>query len=236
MTSLEQAIPVYDFRERHQRWIHADPDRIWQSLTTLTLDELAVTRPLMAIRHAGRRSSAPSKPLFTDGPVRMLEIASPAYAVGGAITRAWQLRPARHEVTSLEEFIDFDEPGWIKFLTDFQLQPGDAGTQLSTETRGQPPTSAPAVCSRRTGQSSGPLAASSAARFSPPSPAEPKPAPAAPDWPASAPRSIPGTTPASSAASRRSRTSSPSGRRSRLTHPARLAAPPTTEGFYKRLR
>jgi len=74
--------------------------------------------------------------LFTDGPVRMFEITPSAYAVGGAVARPWQHRPARSDIASLEEFACFAEPGWTKYLTDFQLQPGNGGVQLTTETRG----------------------------------------------------------------------------------------------------
>ncbi len=134
-TLLEQAMPLYHFHERHSRWIDAEPARVWQVLSTLTLDQLTLTRPLMSMRRLGRRSSMTSKPLFTDGPVRMLELAPPTYAVGGAVTRAWHLHPPRRDVGSLEEFIRFEEPGWVKYLTDFNLQSGEGGVRLTTETR-----------------------------------------------------------------------------------------------------
>jgi len=135
-TLLEQTMPVYHFHERHSRWIDAEPARVWEALTTLTLDDLTITRPLLAIRRAGPRGFAPSRPLFTDGPVRMLVLTAPTYAVGGAVTRAWQRHPPRRDITSLEEFTGFDEPGWVKYLTDFHLESRDGGVQLSTETRG----------------------------------------------------------------------------------------------------
>lgn len=36
---------------------------------------------------------------------------------------------------SLEELLTFGEPGWVAYLTDFHLQPREAGVQLTTETR-----------------------------------------------------------------------------------------------------
>ncbi len=136
-TPLATSLPVYDFHERHSRWINAEPDAVWHSLTTLTLDQLPLARPLVAIRHLGRRPVEPSRSLFSDGPVHMLQIAPATYAVGGAVGRPWRLKPARREITSLEEFDDFDEPGWVKYLTDFHLEPREGGLQLTTETRGR---------------------------------------------------------------------------------------------------
>ncbi len=135
-TPLEQTMPVYHFHERHSRWIDASPAQVWQALTTLTLDQLTLTRPLVAIRHLGARTATPAKPLLTHGPVQMLEIASPTYAVGGAIARPWQHRPERRDIASLAEFTSFDQPGWTKYLSDFHLEPSNDGVRLTTETRG----------------------------------------------------------------------------------------------------
>lgn len=86
-TLLQQALPRPDFREHHSRWIGAEQTRVWEALTALSLDDLTVTRPLLAVRYLGRRPSAPRKTLFRDGPVRMLSITPMAYAVGGAVAR-----------------------------------------------------------------------------------------------------------------------------------------------------
>ena len=133
---LEQTMPVFHFHERHSRWINASPEQVWQGLTTLTLDQLTLTRALVAIRHIRAHAATPAKPLFSDGPVRMFEITPAAYAVGGVVARPWQHRPARADIASLEEFARFAEPGWTKYLTDFHLQPCNGGVQLTTETRG----------------------------------------------------------------------------------------------------
>lgn len=135
-TRLEQAMPVYHFHERHSRWIAASPTEVWQALTTLRLDQLTLTRPLVALRHVGTQTALPTTPLFTDGPVPMIEVVSPTYAIGGTIGRPWQRRPARRDVASMQEFTGFDEPCWTKYLTDFHLEPLEGGIQLTTETRG----------------------------------------------------------------------------------------------------
>ncbi len=135
-TPLEQSMPVYHFHERHSRWINAEPAQVWDALTTLTLNELTLTRPLVAIRHLGRRNPGLSRPLLTEGPVTMFQLTAPAYALGGAVGRPWQLRAGRRDMSSLEDFNRFAEPGWVKYLTDFQLQSREGGVQLTTETRG----------------------------------------------------------------------------------------------------
>ncbi|MDA8393046.1 MAG: hypothetical protein M0Z87_09690 [Actinomycetota bacterium] len=134
-STLEQTIPVYHFHERHSRWIDTSPAKAWEALNTLTLEQPTVARPLVAIRHLGRTTS-PAKPLLSDGPLQMLEMDAPTYAVGGAIARPWQRRPDRRDISTVSEFARFDEPGWTKYLADFRIESRDGGVQLITETRG----------------------------------------------------------------------------------------------------
>jgi hypothetical protein len=136
MTPLDQVMPVYHFNERHSLWIDADSESVWQALATITPRDLTVTRPLIALRFLGRATSGPPRPLLERGPVRMFELDAPRYAVGGRVARPWQPRPDHHEVTTMAEFTGFAEPGWTKFLTDFNLEPVNGGVLLSTETRG----------------------------------------------------------------------------------------------------
>jgi hypothetical protein len=135
-TLLEKTMPVYHFSERHSRVVPADPRRVWDALTGLTLDQLTVTKPLVAMRHLGRRDTATSRPLLTDGPITLVDAQAPEYALGASIARPWQRTPSRVEVSSVEDFVAFDEVGWVKYLTDFQVRIGAAGTVLSTQTRG----------------------------------------------------------------------------------------------------
>lgn len=134
-TPLEQTMPVYHFHNRHSRWIDASPQHVWQALATLTLDDLTITRPLVALRHLGSSPLEPG-PLLTTGPLQLLHTDVPTYAIGGAVARPWQRRPPRRSIGSLEEFAAFAEPGWTKYLTDFHLVAVGGGVQLTTETRG----------------------------------------------------------------------------------------------------
>jgi hypothetical protein len=135
-TTLQQTMPVYHFHERHSRLISAPPDAVWQALTTLTLSDLRITRPLVALRNvAGYRTSS-AKPLLTNGPAPIFDLDPPHYTIGGAVSRPWQLRPERRTVGSIDAFAAFDEPGWVKYLVDFDLSPQGDATRLTTETRG----------------------------------------------------------------------------------------------------
>lgn len=135
-TTLERTIPVYHFRERHSRLIAAPPETVWQALESVTLNDLTLTKPLVALRHLGQDTNPSAKPLFTDGPVTILQVEPPRYAVAGAVARPWQPKPERRAVTTVEEFAAFSEAGWVKYLTDFALTTEGGGTRLSTETRG----------------------------------------------------------------------------------------------------
>jgi hypothetical protein len=135
-TLLETTMPVYHFNERHSRVLSADPRRVWNVLTGLTLDQLTITRPLVTLRHLGLRDTATPGPLFTDGPINIVVVQTPQYALGASIARPWRLTPSRVDVSSVEDFVAFDETGWVKYLTDFHVRVGVGGTILSTETRG----------------------------------------------------------------------------------------------------
>lgn len=136
-TALARGIPRPHFGQHHARHIDADPAVVWAALARVTMGDLSVARSLMAVRHL--RAPPPrgeiAAPLLTSGPVTMLSLTSPSYAVGGAVMRPWQLDPQRHPITSVEELASFAEPGWVKVLTDFSLTAEGDGTRLATDTR-----------------------------------------------------------------------------------------------------
>lgn len=134
-TTLQRTMPHYDFAEQHNRRIAADAQVVWQALTSITVDQLPITKLLVAVRHLGSSRAQRRRPLLTDGPVHLLEVSAPWYAVGGNIARPWQWRPQTRPVDSLAQFVAFDEPGWVKYLVDFRVQPAQNGVILSTVTR-----------------------------------------------------------------------------------------------------
>lgn len=135
MSTSIAGLTQYHFTESHRRLIKSDQATVWRALSQLRLDQLTITRPLMALRHLGGHSLPPDRPLFTDGPVQMLVLDAPNYALGGAIIQPWRRGSVRRAVSSLAEFAEFDQPGWAKCLTDFDLAPVRDGTLLTTCTR-----------------------------------------------------------------------------------------------------
>ncbi len=129
-------MPVYHFNERHSRWVNAEPEDVWAALNQLSLSDLTITRPLLMIRGLSRPGSIERRPFLERGPVRLYDTTAPHYAVGGLVARPWQLRPAHVDVADLAEFAAFTEPGWVKCLTDFEVQVHGGRVRLSTETRG----------------------------------------------------------------------------------------------------
>ena len=134
---LDDVMPDYDFRERHHRSVGATVEATWTALTELTLTDLTITRPLVALRHVNRSSGA-HKPLLTDGPIGLVYCKDQEVAIAGAIGRPWQPRPSKKPVADLPSFIEFADPGWTKYLTEFRIEPGLSRNRctLSTETRG----------------------------------------------------------------------------------------------------
>ncbi len=55
---LDDVMPDYDFRERHHRSVGATVEATWTALTELTLADLTITRPLVALRRANRSRGA----------------------------------------------------------------------------------------------------------------------------------------------------------------------------------
>lgn len=149
MSALDEVLPAYRFRERHQRTIAATPDVVWAALLTMTPEELPLSRLLMGIRSlpawlAGRRdgfgaSSRPVIDMFIAGGFRKLRDDPPHVIVAGAAMQPWRLVPGEvADVRDLAGFRAFKQPGFVLAAVSFELEPTDHGTRLSTETRVQP--------------------------------------------------------------------------------------------------
>jgi hypothetical protein len=149
LSALDDVLPVYRFRERHARNIGATPDVVWSALLATTPQDIPLSRLLMGIRSvpawlSGRRgefgaSYRPILDLFIAGGFRMLCDDPPHVLVAGAAMQPWRLvQGEMAEVRDLAGFRAFDRPGFVRAAVSFELEPGDSGTRLSTETRVQP--------------------------------------------------------------------------------------------------
>jgi hypothetical protein len=134
-STLEVTIPNFEFGNHHSRWIDAKPATVWDALVSLGLSDLTISRALVSLRYLGRAQNTDGS-LFDTGPITMLRLDAPDYAIGGAIAQPWRPMPERQPIETLDAFDAFDEPGWAKYLTDFSLTAERGGTRLRTETRG----------------------------------------------------------------------------------------------------
>src|SRR5713226_39047 len=53
-THLDQAMPVWQFNERHSTRIHASPERVFEAIHAVTADDILFFRTLITIRRLGR--------------------------------------------------------------------------------------------------------------------------------------------------------------------------------------
>ncbi|OLR93913.1 hypothetical protein BJP25_15565 [Actinokineospora bangkokensis] len=139
---MDRVLPHWDQRERHERWIAADPDRVWWALADLRADELPLTSLLSRVRggpaawRGGQPELAGLKVLENMAP-RRLHADPPRELLLGDIARYAALRPSRPDVPrgDLCAFRAFNDPGWTKVAMNFTLCTQGGGTLLRTETR-----------------------------------------------------------------------------------------------------
>jgi hypothetical protein len=142
VTIADQLLPTYQFSERHQSVVAADPARVRAGLETLD-DNDAVMRALIALRELpsriagalGARNTLWGKPPFGLSNFTPL-MRSESEIAYGLIGRFWQLDYGLEPVTDAAAFIAFDKPATPKLVLGFQVLTGpNGGTRLVTETR-----------------------------------------------------------------------------------------------------
>jgi hypothetical protein len=134
--TLATVLPTAPFAERHDRIVDASPERVWDALMALSWSHLRLSLPLLAVR-AGGRVGAARAPLLVHGPVDEIAAAAPRFWIGTRIGKPWQPRPEFVPgPLGLDEFVAFDEPGWLKYGMEFRLDAlGDGRTVVTTTTR-----------------------------------------------------------------------------------------------------
>lgn len=136
---LDELMPAWDERERHQRRIDAPPERVYEAVRAVTDAEMPLTRVLLAIRALRKPQRRGDRPLLDEfaalGFVLLGERPGSELAMG-AIGRFWSLRGnAPIPIRSREEFDGFDEPGYAIAVMAFEVVPENGGSRLVTETR-----------------------------------------------------------------------------------------------------
>jgi hypothetical protein len=146
VTLLDEALPEYDFRERHARYIDAPPERVDEAVRAVTISDMPLARLLFALRAAPRRlRRKPTR--FGEVDVPLLGLAldvvfgplgdEPGEEVAiGMIGQPWKLAGGEsRRFDRPEEFTAFAEPGFVKAVMNFRFNPKGKGTLLTTETR-----------------------------------------------------------------------------------------------------
>jgi hypothetical protein len=135
VTALNAALPRWERRERHNRWIDAEPAAVWAALVALRAEDVPVTRLLFRLRGVVGGGPDPRVPLVEAMPLTRLAADEPHELVLGMVGRFWGSSAPAHPPVDLAGFAAFDEPGWAKAAMNFALVPERGGTRLTTETR-----------------------------------------------------------------------------------------------------
>lgn len=124
MTShLDEAVPEWQFRERHGTFVAAPPARVYAALKAVTAREIFLFRTLVAIRRLGRR-----------GPESILNPSADAPILDVALRTGFFLiaEEAPREVVVGMYVI---KPDRALAAMNFLLVEAGGGTRLTTETR-----------------------------------------------------------------------------------------------------
>ncbi|MBI4417526.1 MAG: hypothetical protein HY563_02035, partial [Ignavibacteriales bacterium] len=144
---LERVLPAYRFREIHETFVNASPDRVFEALRDLRPADAPIIGMLMTLRSlpaffSGRKGYAlgDSKAPFLSEIERtgflLLDQETNSEIVLGIVGKFW--KASGHlcpHVTTAGQFVEFEEEGWAKAAWNFLLEPAEGGTRLVTETR-----------------------------------------------------------------------------------------------------
>ncbi|HEX2646661.1 MAG TPA: hypothetical protein VHO95_05510 [Candidatus Dormibacteraeota bacterium] len=150
MAALDDVLPIYRHRERHERTIVAPPADVWSALLAVSANDLPLSRFLMGIRSIpgrlsgvdgslDRSASQPVLATFLSRGFRQLRANPPRLLVAGAAIQPWRLVKGEvADVHDLDGFRGFNRPGFVLAAIAFELEAAHGGTRLATETRVQP--------------------------------------------------------------------------------------------------
>ncbi len=143
---LDEALPHWDVNEVHDAFVPAPPERAYQAVRAVTVGEIRLLAPLMALRLLPAVLLRRSLPAGRSGPVldamvksgfALLGEREPEEVAVGVAGRFWlpTAGDSIRSVAGLEEFVAFDEPGFAKAASDFRVVPEQGGSRVITETR-----------------------------------------------------------------------------------------------------
>ncbi|HEX6204656.1 MAG TPA: hypothetical protein VFZ29_02465 [Solirubrobacterales bacterium] len=127
-------MPTYARSEVHRRQTTATPADLWSAIHDLRPDDLPLMRALMSLRTLGRRVDADNQTVLQGfermGFRRLAEERDRELVLAG-IGQFWKPSGGLRKVTSKEQFLAFEEPGYAKAAFNFRI----TDEEISTETR-----------------------------------------------------------------------------------------------------
>jgi hypothetical protein len=141
-TLLDNAMPEYQFSERHSARVHAKPERVLQAVRQSTFRDMKSLMTLLKIRGAAlRHDDSGAFRQWLDKPVLDSFVAS-GYVLGGgtreivACGGANLAAGAPLRTRSVEEFSAYREPRAVKIAFAFYVEDaGDGWSTITAETR-----------------------------------------------------------------------------------------------------
>ncbi|HEV3474231.1 MAG TPA: hypothetical protein VG602_02575 [Actinomycetota bacterium] len=138
-TLLDEVLPDYDFRSRHDRHVLASPGKVAEAAERYQFDRDAspFVRLLFRLRGLKIPSGSPREALTELG-FGVLAERPGREIVAGTIGRFWTLHERDNLETprDLEDFNAFSPPGWAKGVISLRVESREDGTStLVTETR-----------------------------------------------------------------------------------------------------
>lgn len=130
---LDDFLPQWDVRERHEVLVPLPPDLAYQAVKELDLSRSLLIRMLFSLRGLPSGNSLTLQNLTTVGFVVLAED-PPAEIVLGLTGRFWKMRGGIRRLNA-DEFVSFADPGFVKAAWNFRVQQSASGSTVSTETR-----------------------------------------------------------------------------------------------------
>lgn len=140
---IDDFMPAYQFNEIHSTRIQAPPDRIFQAIKAVTPEEIRFFRTLTWIRSPRLKrgteetllDAAPAKPILDvavrSGFLLLAEETDREIVLGAVVCCS---KPPR--ITTPQEFLAFNPPGYAKASLNFYLEEEGGGwSKVTTETR-----------------------------------------------------------------------------------------------------
>ena len=140
-TRLDEAMPRYQFYERHTLGIEASPEQLWRALHEVTAAEIRFFRTLTWIRRFGRAGpegilNAPlHRPILdvalSTSFIRLAEDPARELVIGTVV-----IAPDRADVPrTADGFRTVERAGYTTAAMNFLIEPAARGSLLATETR-----------------------------------------------------------------------------------------------------